>query len=292
MSNKSRNTETNSDRHIVKEPISIGKIFTYIVLFAGAIVMIFPFYWMITGAFKTWTEVNLIPPTLFPQNPFNIENFVYAFKTAPFGRYFINSMLALVGCIVTCSFTTILAAYAFSRLRFPGRELIFSLLLSLMMVPYEMIIITNYRTIVSWNLHDTIWALILPFMSSIFYTYILKGFFDSVPESLYQAAKVDGCSDWKYLWRVMVPMAKSSLATIILLNAIATWNSFLWPMIATNSKNVRTLPFGLYAFMTEGGQRNERMMAASTIVVIPMIIICLFARKYIISGMSRGGIKG
>ena len=264
----------------------------YIVLFLGAIVMMFPFYWMITGAFKSKVEVNLIPPTLFPQNPFNLENFVYAFKTAPFAKYFVNSLLALVGCIVTCSFTTILAAFAFSRLRFPGRELIFSLLLSLMMVPYEMIIITNYRTIVSWKLHDTIWALILPFMSSIFYTYILKGFFDSVPESLYQAAKVDGCSDWKYLWRVMVPMAKSSLATIILLNAIATWNSFLWPMIATNSKEVRTLPFGLYAFMTEGGQRNERMMAASTIVVIPMIIIFLFARKYIISGMSRGGIKG
>ena len=292
MSRKSRDTETRSDRHVNKEPVSIGRILMYVVLFIGALIMIFPFYWMITGAFKTWTEVNLIPPTLFPENPLNFENFIYAFKTAPFGRYFINSTLALIGCIVTCSFTTILAAYAFSRLRFPGREFIFSLLLSLMMVPYEMIIITNYRTIVSWKLHDTIWALILPFMSSIFYTYILKGFFDSVPESLYQAAKVDGCSDWKYLWRVMVPMAKSSLATIILLNAIATWNSFLWPMIATNSKNVRTLPFGLYAFMTEGGQRNERMMAASTIVVIPMIIVFLFARKYIISGMSRGGIKG
>ena len=264
----------------------------YVVLFIGAIIMVFPFYWMITGAFKTYEEVNLIPPTLFPKNPLNFENFIYAFHTAPFGRYFINSMIALVGCVITCSFTTILAAYAFSRLQWKGRELIFSLLLSLMMVPYEMIIITNYRTIVHWNLHDTLWALILPFMSSIFYTYILKGFFDSVPDSLYYAAKVDGCSDWKYLWRVMVPMAKSSLATIILLNAIATWNSFLWPMIATNSKEVRTLPFGLYAFMTEGGQRNERMMAASTIVVIPMIIIFLFTRKYIISGMSRGGIKG
>ncbi len=288
MANKSRDTEM----QINKEPISVGRIIMYIVLILGAVVMIFPFYWMITGAFKTQVEVNLMPPTLFPQNPLNIENFVYAFQTAPFAKYFVNSLLALLGCITTCSFTTILAAYAFSRLRFPGREVIFSMLLSLMMVPYEMIIITNYRTIVHWNLHDTIWALILPFMSSIFYTYILKGFFDSVPESLYQAAKVDGCSDWKYLWRVMVPMAKSSLATIILLNAIATWNSFLWPMIATNSKEVRTLPFGLYAFMTEGGQRNERMMAASTIVVIPMIIIFLFARKYIISGMSRGGIKG
>ena len=292
MLRKSRNTEMNSDNSASREPFSFGKILMYIILFIGALIMIFPFYWMITGAFKSKLEVNLIPPTLFPENPFNLENFIYAFKTAPFAIYFRNSLIALLGCIVTCSFTTILAAYAFSRLRFPGREVIFSLLLSLMMVPYEMIIITNYRTIVNWKLHNTLWALILPFMSSIFYTYILKGFFDSVPESLYQAAKVDGCSDWKYLWRVMVPMAKSSLATIILLNAIATWNSFLWPMIATNSKEVRTLPFGLYAFMTEGGQRNERMMAASTIVVIPMIIVFLFARKYIISGMSRGGIKG
>ena len=282
----------NEEAQVNKEPFSFGRVLMYVVLIIGAIIMIFPFYWMITGAFKSKIEVNLMPPTLFPQNPLNFENFIYAFQTAPFGKYFVNSLLALIGCITTCSFTTILAAFAFSRLRFPGRELIFSLLLSLMMVPYEMIIITNYRTIVQWGLHDKIWALILPFMSSIFYTYILKGFFDSVPESLYQAAKVDGCSDWKYLWRVMVPMAKSSLATIILLNSIATWNSFLWPMIATNSKDVRTLPFGLYAFMTEGGQRNERMMAAATIVVLPMIIIFLFARKYIISGMSRGGIKG
>ena len=282
----------NEEAQVNKEPFSIGRLLMYVVLIIGAIIMIFPFYWMITGAFKSKIEVNLMPPTLFPQNPLNFENFIYAFQTAPFGKYFVNSLLALIGCITTCSFTTILAAFAFSRLRFPGRELIFSLLLSLMMVPYEMIIITNYRTIVKWGLHDKIWALILPFMSSIFYTYILKGFFDSVPDSLYQAAKVDGCSDWKYLWRVMVPMAKSSLATIILLNSIATWNSFLWPMIATNSKDVRTLPFGLYAFMTEGGQRNERMMAAATIVVLPMIIIFLFARKYIISGMSRGGIKG
>ena len=286
-----RDTEMNS-KHKNREPFSLGRVIMYIVLTLGALVMIFPFYWMITGAFKSWTEVNKIPPTLFPENPLNFENFVYAFNTAPFGRYFINSSIVLIGCVITCSFTTILASFAFSRLKWPGRNLIFSLLLSLMMVPYEMIIITNYRTVVKLGIHDTLWALILPFTSSIFYTYILKGFFDSVPDSLYQAAKVDGCSDWKYLWRVMVPMAKSSLATIILLNAIATWNSFMWPMIATNSKDVRTLPFGLYAFMTEGGQRNERMMAASTIVVVPMIIIFLFARKYIISGMSTGGIKG
>ena len=274
------------------EKLTFGRVLMYVVLFMGGVIALFPFYWMITGALKTATEVNKLPPMLAPGNWFNMENFIYAFQTAPFAIYFKNSLLALLGCITTCTFTTILASYAFSRLRFPGRNTIFAMLISLMMVPYEMIIITNYRTIVGWKLHDTLWALVIPFTSSIFYTYILKGFFDSVPDSLYQAAKVDGCSDWKYLWRVMVPMAKSSLATIILLNSIATWNSFMWPMIATNSKEVRTLPFGLYIFMTEGGQRNERMMAAATIIVLPMIIIFLFTRKYIISGMSRGGIKG
>ena len=292
MLRKSKNTEMNSNNQANQEPFSIGKIFIYIALFIGALIAIFPFYWMITGAFKDVAEINLMPPTLFPKNPLNIENFIYAFKVAPFGTYFKNSIVVLIACIALCSFTTILAAFAFSRLRFPGRELVFSLLISLMMVPYEMIIITNYRTMVQWKLHDTLWALIIPFTSSIFYTYILKGFFDSVPESLYQAAKVDGCSDWKYLWRVMVPMAKSSLATIVLLNAITTWNSFMWPMIVINSPKNRTLPFGLYMFMSEGGQRNERMMAAATIIVLPMIIVFLFARKYIISGMSRGGIKG
>ena len=275
-----------------RERLTFGRVLMYVVLFIGAVVALFPFYWMITGALKTVSEVNKLPPLLTPGNWLNFENFIYAFETAPFAIYFKNSLLALLGCITVCTFTTILASYAFSRLRFPGRNTIFALLISLMMVPYEMIIITNYRTIVGWKLHDTLWALIIPFTSSIFYTYILKGFFDSVPDSLYQAAKVDGCSDWKYLWRVMVPMAKSSLATIILLNSIATWNSFMWPMIATNSKEVRTLPFGLYIFMTEGGQRNERMMAAATIIVLPMIIVFLFTRKYIISGMSRGGIKG
>lgn len=286
------NSQKKIENHSYMKSFLIGRIFLYVILIIGAIIMIFPFYWMITGAFKSWIEISKIPPTLFPENPLNFENFIFAFKTAPFGQYFLNSILVLIACVIICSFTTILAAFAFSRLRFKGSKFIFAFLLSLIMVPYEMIIITNYQTIVKWNLHDTIWALILPFTSSIFYTYILKTFFDSVPESLYYAAKIDGCSDWKYLWRIMVPMSKAPLAIIILFNSIAAWNSFLWPMVATNSKEVRTLPLGLYTFMTEGGQRNERMMAASTIVIVPMIIIFLIVRKYIITGMSRGGIKG
>ena len=271
--------------------IKFSRIILYIVLALGAIIMVLPFYWMIIGAFKTSAEINQFPPVWFPSS-FNLDNFKFALETAPFATYFLNSLIVTFCCLICCTFTTILGAFAFSRLKFFGRDILFSLLLALMMVPFEMLIITNYRTIVSWNIHDTLFALIVPFTSSIFYTYILKNFFASIPESLYQAARIDGCSNWKYLWRIMVPIAKPALVTIILLNAIACWNSFLWPMIATNSPAVRTLPFGLYAFQTEGGALMERMMAAATLVVLPMILLFLFARKYIVNGVARGGLKG
>ena len=190
------------------------------------------------------------------------------------------------------TFTTILAAFAFSRLRFPGRNLIFALLLSLMMIPFEMMIITNYSTVVDLGLWDNIWALILPFTSSIFYTYILKGFFDSVSDSLYWSARIDGSSNWRYLWKVMVPMARPSLMTIILLNSLASWNSFMWPMYVISSDQNRTLPWGLQVFTTEAGSHPELLMAASTVVVLPVIILFLFARKYIVRGVARGGLKG
>lgn len=274
-----------------KTKFSLSKFFLYLFLILGAVIMVFPFYWMITGAFKTSIEIQMIPPVWLPTH-FNLDNFKEALRMAPFARYFLNSLIAMVSCVTLCTFTTILGAFAFSKLNFPGRHIIFGLLLGLMMVPFEMIVITNYRTIIDLGIYNTILALIVPFTSSIFYMYILKGFFDSVPDSLYQAARVDGCSNWKYLWRVLVPIAKPSLVTIILLNAIASWNSFLWPMLAVSDRELRTLPFGLYAFVTEGGARTELMMAASTMIVIPMIILFLFARKQIVNGVSRGGLKG
>lgn len=274
-----------------KTKFSLSKFFLYLFLILGAVIMVFPFYWMITGAFKTSIEIQMIPPVWLPTH-FNLDNFKEALRMAPFARYFLNSLIAMVSCVTLCTFTTILGAFAFSKLNFPGRHIIFGLLLGLMMVPFEMIVITNYRTIIDLGIYNTILALIVPFTSSIFYMYILKGFFDSVPDSLYQAARVDGCSNWKYLWRVLVPIAKPSLVTIILLNAIASWNSFLWPMLAVSNRELRTLPFGLYAFVSEGGARTELMMAASTMIVIPMIILFLFARKQIVNGVSRGGLKG
>ena len=248
------------------------KSFAYLVLILGALIMVLPFFWMIISSLKTAAEVNTTPPTFWPKE-LVFENYVYAFEKAPFLRYFCNSLLVTIVCVACTMFTTILAAFAFSRLKFPGRDLLFSLLLSLMMIPFEMLIITNYTTIVKLGLNDTLIALILPFTSSIFYTYILRNFFLAIPDSLYYSARVDGASNWRYLWRVMVPMSRPALVTIGLLDAIACWNSFLWTVIATNTKEVRTLPFGLYAFMTSSGIRYARLMAASTIVVVPMIYL-------------------
>ncbi len=275
----------------MKKQATIKNIAVIIVLALGALTMIFPFFWMLVSATKTWAECNSTPPTLFPANP-TLMNFVYAFKTAPFLQYFRNSLIVTVICVSVTMFNTILAAYGFSRLKFPGRDLLFSLLVSMMMIPFEMLIITNYSTIVKLKLYDTLAALIIPFTSSIFYTYILRNFFMSIPDSLYYSAKVDGASDWQYLWQVMVPIARPSLVTIGLLNAITCWNSFLWAVLVINTTANRTLPFGLFAFTSEAGIRYERLMAGASIVVIPMIILFLFCRKSIVTGVSKGGLKG
>ena len=271
--------------------MSLSRVLIYLFLTIGAITMIFPFYWMITGAFKTGTEIISFPPVWIPSS-FALTNFIEAFERAPFLNYFINSLTAMICSVGICSFTTIVGAFAFSKLNFPFKHVLLGLLLGLMMVPFEMIVITNFRTIIDLGLYDHILALIVPFTSSIFYMYILKGFFDSIPDSLYQAARVDGCSNWKYLWKVMVPISKPSLVTITLLNAIASWNSFLWPSLAVLKKENKTLPFGLYSFVSEGGSKTELMMAAATIVVVPMIILFIFARRHIVNGVARGGLKG
>ncbi|MDD4011491.1 MAG: carbohydrate ABC transporter permease [Sphaerochaetaceae bacterium] len=269
------------DRHIA----------AYIILSLGALLMILPFFWMILSSLKTAAEVNTTPPTFLPEDP-TLENYIYAFQKAPFARYFLNSVLVTALCVAFTMFTTILAAFAFSRLKFPGRDVIFSALLALMMIPFEMLIITNYQTIVKWDLIDNLWALVLPFTSSIFYTYVLRNFFLSIPDSLYHSARVDGASNWFYLWRIMVPISKPALATIGLLDAITCWNAFLWTVLVTNKAETRTLPFGLYAFMSSSGIRYERLMAAATIVVLPMIILFICFRKQIVTGVSRGGLKG
>lgn len=271
----------------------------YLVLTIGALIMVFPFYWMVSSSLKTSPEMNIFPPAMAPGNWLNFENYKLAMETAPFGTYFINSIVVCVLSVACVMFTTILASFAFSRLEFPGRDLLFTLLLSMMMVPFELLVITNYQTVIQMGLIggtagriENLAALVVPFTSSIFYTYILRNFFMSVPDSLYRSAQVDGSSDWQYLWKVMVPMAMPSLVTILLLNAMASWNSFMWPKLIISNDLSKTLPWALVTFTTEAGSHDEQIMAAATLVILPMLILFLFARKQIVKGVSRGGIKG
>lgn len=263
----------------------------YLTLFIGAAIMFLPFFWMINSSFKTEKEL-LSFESFFPKQLI-FDNFRQAWEMGDFLKYFGNSVFVTVVCVGLTMFVTILAAYGFSKLRFPGRDLIFTILVSMMMIPYEMLMLTNYETIRHMHLFGKIWSLIVPFTSSIFYTYILRNFFLSVPDSLYQSARIDGASDWQYLWEIMVPIAKPSLVTIALLDAITCWNSFMWTMLmSSGNRNIRTLPYGLTAFTSEAGVHYNLWMAGATIVVIPMIILFLICRKSIITGVSRGGLKG
>ncbi|MBR3841006.1 MAG: carbohydrate ABC transporter permease [Erysipelotrichales bacterium] len=276
----------------IKRNVTLGKVLTYVFLAIGALVMVWPFYWMISSAFKTQLEIVSFPPAFVPNSWAYLENFKIAFVKAPFAKYFFNSIVVTIACVACTTFTTILASFAFSRLNFKGRDLIFSLLLSFMMVPFEMVAMTNTTTITQFGLNNSLLGLIVPFTTSIYYTFILRNFFVSIPDSLYYSARIDGASNWQYLWKIMVPIAKPSLFTIILLNALTCWNSFFWPRIIITSAENRTLPFGLYAFMSEGGTEYGPYMAAATIVVVPMIALFLVARKYIVNGVARGGLKG
>jgi len=272
--------------------VALVKKLSVLLLALGGIVMVFPFYWMIASSFKTASEMNVFPPSMLPESWLNTENYVTAWDKAPFAKYFFNSIFVCICSVAVVMFTSILAAFAFSRLQFPGRDVLFTLLLSMMMVPFELLVITNFQTITRLGMRDTLAGLILPFTSSIFYTYILRNFFASVPDSLYYSSRVDGASNWQYLWKVMVPIARPSLVTILLLNAMASWNSFMWPKLVVSRDEVRTLPWALITFTTEVGSNNELIMAGATRVVLPMLVFFLFARKQIVRGVARGGIKG
>lgn len=270
---------------------TILNILKYAILIAGALFTLLPFIWMISSSLKTPAEIVKIPPQLFPEVP-QFMNYAIAWATAPFGRYLINTIIVTFFTTLGVLVTTVLAAFAFSRLKFPGKNLVFSLFLATLMIPGEMLIVTNFITITKLGWIDTYQAMIIPWISNVFYIYLLTQFFMQVPESLYLAAKVDNCSDFKYMMKVMVPMNKSPITTIAILNIIGSWNSFVWPLLVTNSDEMRVLSNGLIRFQTEAGSSYELIMAASSILVMPIIIVYLFMRKYVIEGVTQSGIKG
>ena len=271
----------------------LGKTGTYLFLSIMALIVLFPFYWMIISSLKTLAEYRQAIPTFWPkQMMFN--NYVDAFNTANLGSLFMNTLYVGLISTLLSLVITVLSAFAFARLEFKGKELLFAGLLATMMIPGELFTITNYMTVNNLGWMHTFTALIVPFLVSVFYIYLLRQNFMQIPNELYLAAKVDGTSDLKYLWKVMIPLALPTLISITILKMMGAWNTYIWPKLVANDEAHRLITNGLRnAFTDTSGQANYPVqMAAVAIVSAPLFLVFLFLRKYIMSGVSRSGIKG
>lgn len=272
----------------------IRTLFTDFVLVLWAVIVLFPFYWMLLTSVKSYGSYNSeFIPKLFTLSP-TLENYGSAFSQVPLGRYFLNTLVFTVITTALMLFVTVLAAFAFSRLRFRGRDLIFTAFLSLMMIPTELVVITNFVTVTDLNLRNSFLGLILPSVTSVFYIYLLKENFSQIPDELYYAAKVDGTSDFKYLWKVMIPICQPTIVTITILKVIECWNSFVWPRLITDDQNYFLVSVGIQEIRENGfGRENiPAMMAAVVVISLPLIVLFLLFRKKIMAGVARGGTKG
>ena len=266
----------------------------YFFLILWGLIVLFPFYWMILTSVKSYGAYNgEYIPKFFTLSP-TLENYFNAFTAVPLTQYLLNTVLFTVGTTAIMIVVTVFAAFAFSRLEFRGKGLLFTLFLALMMIPNELVIITNYVTITDWNLRNTFLGLILPSVTSVFYIYLLKENFEAIPDELYKAAKVDGTSDLKYLFKVMIPICKPTIITIIILKVIECWNSYVWPRLVTDNEKYFLVSNAIQTIRESGfGRENvPAMMAAVVIMSIPLIVLFLLFHKKIMEGVSRGGTKG
>ena len=268
--------------------------FDYAMLTIWAVLVLFPFYWMLLTSIKSYGAYNAerIPQfiTLAP----TLENYAFAFREVSLGRYFLNTLLFTVCTTGLMMAVIIPAAFAFARLEFKGKQLVFTLFLSLMMIPNELVIITNFVTITGWNLRNTYTGMILPSVTSVFYIYLLKENFEQIPEELYRAAQVDGTTDFKYMTHVMMPISLPTLVTIMILKIIECWNSYIWPRLITDDKQYFLVSNGIQEIRENGFGRDNipAMMAAVVAISAPLIVLFLVFRNKIMAGVSRGGLKG
>ena len=286
-----RNLQTVS----IQQRIMVGvvKAGTYLFLFIMALIVLFPFYWMIISSLKSLEEYRQNIPTFWPK-VIIWHNYAEAFTAANLGRLFLNTAYVGIVSTVLSLVITVLSAFAFARLEFKGRDLMFGALLATMMIPGELFTITNYATVNQLDWMRSWEALIIPFLVSVFYIYLLRQNFLQIPNELYLAAKVDGCGDLKYLWKVMIPLAMPTLISITILKMMGAWNSYVWPRLVANDEAHRLITNGLRnAFTATTGDVNYPVqMAAVAIVSAPLFLVFVFLRKYIMKGVSRSGIKG
>ncbi len=275
----------------------LGKVVVYIFLSVIAITVLFPFYWMIISSLKNYTEYYYQTPTFFPETGLDFMNYVDAFYAAELDVLFKNTVIVGVVSTLLSLVITVLSAFAFARLEFKGKNAMFAALLATMMIPGELFTITNFRTVTMLEWRNTYTVLIVPFLVSVFYIYLLRQNFLQIPNELYLAAKVDGTSDIKYLWKVMIPLALPTIISITIMKMMGAWNSYMWPNLVANQKNMRLITNGLRnaSFSAEeAGSFPDYpvQMAAVAIVSLPLFLVFAFLRKYIMKGVSRSGIKG
>ena len=268
-------------------------ILIYAFLIFMALVVLFPFYWMLNSSLKSLDEYRQSIPTFWP-NRILFSNYAEAFTTANLGRLFLNTLYVGLVSTILSLVITVLSAFAFARLEFKGKNVLFAALLATMMIPGELFTITNYITVSALGWKNTYTVLIVPFLVSVFYIYLLRQNFLQIPNELYLAAKVDGTSDIKYLWKVMIPLSLPTLISITILKMMGAWNSYIWPRLVANDEAHRMITNGLRNAFTEttGDVNYPVQMAAVAIVSAPLFLLFLFCRKYIMSGVSRSGIKG
>ncbi|MCI8593342.1 MAG: carbohydrate ABC transporter permease [Lachnospiraceae bacterium] len=267
---------------------------TYVFLTLWAAIVLFPFYWMLLTSVKSYSAYNSeFIPRFFTLSP-TLQNYADAFTAVPLGNYLLNTLIFAVVTTAVMLVVITLAAFAFARLDFKGKNIVFVVFLSLMMIPNELVIITNFVTITNLDLRNTFSGLILPSVTSVFYIYLLKENFEQIPDSLYYAAKVDGTSDLKYLWKVMLPISKPTLVTVTILKVIECWNSYVWPRLITDDEAYYLVSNGIQEIRENGfGRENiPAMMAAVTVISLPLILLFLLFRRKIMEGVVRGGTKG
>ena len=272
----------------------ILRLLTYLLLGVWAVVVLFPFYWMLLTSVKDYGAYNAEHiPTFFTLSP-TLQNYRDAFTSVPLGRYLLNTVFFAVVTTALMVVVITLSAYAFARMEFRGKNLLFTLFLSLMMIPTELVVITNYATITTLGMRNSFLGLILPSVTSVFYIYLLKETFEQVPDELYRAAKVDGTSDLKYLCKVMIPICRPTLVTIVILKTIECWNSYVWPRLITDDPAYYLVSNGIQEIRENGfGRENiPAMMAAVVVISVPLILLFFAFRKKIMEGVSRGGLKG
>ena len=281
-------------RRAARRKSGLIRALTYLGLSVWAVVVLFPFYWMVLTSLKSYGAYNAEhTPVFFTLSP-TLENYENAFTAVPLGGYLLNTLIFAVVTTAIMVVVSTLAAYAFARLKFRGKNLLFGLFLSMMMIPSELVVITNFVTITNWDLRNSFPGLILPSITSVFYIYLLKESFEQVPDELYRAAKVDGTSDLKYLWKVMIPICRPTIVTITILKLIECWNSYVWPRLITDDQAYYLVSNGIQEIRENGfGRENvPAMMAAVVVISVPLILLFLAFRNKIMEGVSRGGMKG